>query len=54
MLDQKEAVQRVYLDLTNQSDWIIEYKENPEATLDRYGISLKNREMLRRILALFC
>jgi hypothetical protein len=54
VLEQKEAVQRVYLDLTNQEHWIEEFQADPDGKLDSYGISAENRVMLKKILFLFC
>ncbi len=54
MLDQKEKVQQLYLDLTNRREWIDEYKASPDQKLAEYGFSPDNARALKKILALFC
>lgn len=54
MLDQKESVQRIYLDLVNDPEWIERYVRQPQQTLRSYGIRPENEQKLLLILALFC
>lgn len=54
MLDQKEKVQKVYADLTNDELWIAEYVADPDMKLDEYGISPENKVSLKKIISLFC
>lgn len=54
MLDQKAIVQSIYRDMYNDESWIARYAQNPEAVLDRYGLSADNKKQMKRILALFC
>jgi hypothetical protein len=53
MLNQKDIVQKIYLDLANDPTWIPEYEKNPEATLDRYEVDEHNCGWLRAMLGLF-
>jgi hypothetical protein len=52
MLNQKDVIQKIYVDLANDPAWITEYEKDPEAMLDRYGIEEQNRERLRAMLDL--
>ena len=54
MLDQKDIVQGIYRDMYKDEAWIERYAQNPDAVLDRYGLSADNKQQLQRILALFC
>ncbi|WP_437674600.1 hypothetical protein [Sorangium sp. So ce131] len=54
MLDQKEIVRRIYLDLVNDPDWVARYLRDPRQTLRSYGIQPENEARLLHILALFC
>lgn len=53
MLDQKEVIQKIYLELVNDNDWIKKYKENPDKVISSYGLTDENSLMMKRILGLF-
>jgi len=53
MINQKEIVHKIYIDLVNESDWIYKYREDPKAILDSYGLNEENRNLMQKILALF-
>lgn len=50
MLDQKEIVQKIYIELVNDDEWIKGYRLNPDEILDNYGLTEKNKMILKRIL----
>jgi len=54
MLDQKVIVQSIYRDMYQDEAWIERYAQDPDAALDRYGLSADNKQQMKRILALFC
>lgn len=53
MLDQKEIVRAIYVDLVSDESWIVKYKQDPDEVLSAYGVSEENREYLKKILRLF-